>query len=257
LTEIIDIYAQGREIDFVKIDVEGWEKEVLQGFDLKRYRPTVIIVESTLPETQVESHSEWEGILTEGAFVSVYFDGLNRFYIPREKIELKSCFATPPNVYDEITPLAVLEGAAALNSVSDQLITAKNFNLSLLAELSESGVERATQLQEIVQLRETNSSKHHTIVGLLREQVIANAAANQLGSALEKKMSQCEALKNDLLRLRSELARLGVAVSQSMDVLGDALDGDEASIRIITEATRILRSRKALLRRLLRAIIHK
>jgi FkbM family methyltransferase len=34
-------------IDFVTIDVEGYELEVLDGFDLQRFRPTVIVTECT------------------------------------------------------------------------------------------------------------------------------------------------------------------------------------------------------------------
>jgi hypothetical protein len=37
-------------VDLVSIDVEGWELEVLAGFSLERYRPTVLIVENVLED---------------------------------------------------------------------------------------------------------------------------------------------------------------------------------------------------------------
>jgi FkbM family methyltransferase len=36
-------------IDFLKIDVEGWEEYVVNSHDWRRFRPTVVIVEATFP----------------------------------------------------------------------------------------------------------------------------------------------------------------------------------------------------------------
>ena len=102
LTTILDRHANERLIDFLKIDVEGWEREVLTGLDLQRYRPTVIVVEATLPETRVESHSKWESLLLEADYSVAHFDGLNRFYLPNKRNDLKAHFELPPNVFDDI-----------------------------------------------------------------------------------------------------------------------------------------------------------
>jgi FkbM family methyltransferase len=37
-------------MEIVSIDVEGWELEVLRGFSLERYRPSVLIIENVLDE---------------------------------------------------------------------------------------------------------------------------------------------------------------------------------------------------------------
>ena len=34
-----------KKIDFVSIDVEGYELEVIKGFDLKKYKPSIIVIE--------------------------------------------------------------------------------------------------------------------------------------------------------------------------------------------------------------------
>jgi FkbM family methyltransferase len=39
-----------QRIDLVSIDVEGWELEVLEGFSLEQYQPTVLIVENLFDE---------------------------------------------------------------------------------------------------------------------------------------------------------------------------------------------------------------
>lgn len=88
------------EIHFLKIDVEGAEKNVLLGMDFKKWRPWLVLVEATRPMSQETVHQDWEFLLTEAAYEFVYFDGLNRYYIAGEHPELKPAFATPPNVFD-------------------------------------------------------------------------------------------------------------------------------------------------------------
>ena len=109
LTEILDQYADERHIDFLKVDVEGWEREVLCGLDLEKYRPTVILVESTWPETRTESQSEWEDDLIAARYTFVYFDGINRFYLANEHLHLKEHFVLPPNIFDDIQPAALVQ----------------------------------------------------------------------------------------------------------------------------------------------------
>ena len=73
---------------------------MLTGLDLQRYRPTVIVVEATLPTTRIESHTQWEGLLTRSDYAAVHFDGLSRFYLPGERMDLKMHFQLPPNIFD-------------------------------------------------------------------------------------------------------------------------------------------------------------
>ena len=119
LTEICrDIHLS--PIHFLKIDVEGAEKQVLEGVDFSIIRPWIILVESTLPNSQIEDYVRWEPILLNASYNSVYFDGLNRFYVAREHSHLKESFKTPPNYFDGF----VLSGestAPFCNLVLDQL----------------------------------------------------------------------------------------------------------------------------------------
>ena len=87
-------------IHFLKIDVEGLERDVLLGCDFSRFRPWIVVVEATRPNSTEETHGEWEGILLAADYRLVYADGLNRFYLAVEHEDLADAFRYPPNVFD-------------------------------------------------------------------------------------------------------------------------------------------------------------
>ncbi len=101
LAEICALHASA-DIHFLKIDVEGAERAVLQGADLVRYRPWIILVEATAPNSTTQTHQEWEPLLREAEYDFVWFDGLNRYYVAHERADaLAPAFRTPPNVFDD------------------------------------------------------------------------------------------------------------------------------------------------------------
>ena len=89
-----------RQIDFLKVDVEGHEAAVLRGADFTRWRPAVVVVEATKPHTTEPTHHEWEGILTHGGYVFAAFDGINRFYVPEDRDDLRAALEPPVTVLD-------------------------------------------------------------------------------------------------------------------------------------------------------------
>lgn len=99
LSRICEQYHRA-PIHFLKIDVEGAEKSVLHGVDFDVIRPWIILVEATKPNTKDQNHHEWEYLLVSSEYEMVYFDGLNRFYISKEKSDLASVFNIPPNCLD-------------------------------------------------------------------------------------------------------------------------------------------------------------
>ncbi len=88
------------EIHFLKIDVEGFEGEVLQGMDLQRWRPWILVVEATLPNSRETNHASWEPLVTAHGYDFAWFDGLNRYYVAREHAELGAVLSIQPNVFD-------------------------------------------------------------------------------------------------------------------------------------------------------------
>ncbi|WP_371347415.1 FkbM family methyltransferase [Ancylobacter sp. IITR112] len=102
LTELLDAHlAPDQTIHFLKIDVEGHETAVVRGLDLARYRPWLIVIETTRPNSPEETSRDWEGLLIAAGYRRVYWDGLNRFYLAGEHAALAAAFSAPPNVFDD------------------------------------------------------------------------------------------------------------------------------------------------------------
>lgn len=86
LNAVLDEHAKGRpEITFLNADVEGLEQKVFSGLDFSRYRPRVIMAESTAPLSEVDTHAAWESILTSHGYVFAIDDGLNRYYVDQSQ----------------------------------------------------------------------------------------------------------------------------------------------------------------------------
>ncbi len=83
-------------IDWLKVDVEGAEIDVLAGNDWTRFRPRVVLVEAIAPGTMEPSHEGWEPILTAAGYRMAFFDGLNRWYVADEASALAGRF---PDAY--------------------------------------------------------------------------------------------------------------------------------------------------------------
>jgi FkbM family methyltransferase len=70
----------GQTIDFIKIDVEGSEPEVIRGANWHLYPARIVVVEATKPCTDIPTWAEWEPMLLAAGYRFVEDDGLNRFY---------------------------------------------------------------------------------------------------------------------------------------------------------------------------------
>ncbi|WP_025031007.1 FkbM family methyltransferase [Nitratireductor aquibiodomus] len=97
--QILDRYAD-RDIHWLKIDVEGMEEAVIDGWGTSHARPWVVVLESTIPNSPVQNYASWEPKLTALGYEFVYFDGLNRFYVSVAHPELKAAFGPGPNFFD-------------------------------------------------------------------------------------------------------------------------------------------------------------
>jgi FkbM family methyltransferase len=93
LAELCESYGVS-SIDFLKIDVEGAEGDVLLGGNWQRFRPKVVLVEAISPMTSEPSWQHWEPFLFAQGYRFVLFDTLNRFYVAQEQPEIMARLPT-------------------------------------------------------------------------------------------------------------------------------------------------------------------
>ncbi len=94
LSRLFERYAVGA-IDFLKIDVESHESEVLRGADFSRWRPRVVLIEAT------DRPERWQDRLLSVGYQCGAFDGLNRYYVREEDRDLLPKLAAPVNCLDD------------------------------------------------------------------------------------------------------------------------------------------------------------
>ena len=75
-----DILKGTPDIDFLKIDAEGSELDVLKSNDWSRFRPRFLCIESTKPFTEIETHGEWEPIVLDAGYRFIRRVGHDRIY---------------------------------------------------------------------------------------------------------------------------------------------------------------------------------
>ena len=71
LADIFEEYKV-QEIDFMKVDVEGFEFQVLESNDWGRWKPKIVVVENT--------PGKWHALLKKQGYIEVFFDNLNRYF---------------------------------------------------------------------------------------------------------------------------------------------------------------------------------
>ena len=98
LSMLLDAHKD-KDIHWLKIDVEGMERDVIDSWLPSAVRPWIVVVESTLPNSPVSTHATWEKPLLKLGYVFLYFDGLNRYYISREHPELKKDFGLKLRIF--------------------------------------------------------------------------------------------------------------------------------------------------------------
>lgn len=98
------------EIHFLLVDVEGAEEDVLRSIDLSTWRPWVLVVESTAPNSTISTHDAWEPGLLAAGYEFCLFDGLSRFYVAKERsTQLRALLSYPACILDRYVPVHLSE----------------------------------------------------------------------------------------------------------------------------------------------------
>ena len=139
LDEIFDLVADST-IHWLKIDIEGSESSALRSWKLSEQRPWVIVIEATLPNSQIDVSSEWEKLVLEKGYKFVLFDGLNKYYLHSSKTELTELFEDPPNYFD-FFELSGLSSNSFCNLVNAELANTQTELANTQTELANTQTE--------------------------------------------------------------------------------------------------------------------
>jgi FkbM family methyltransferase len=256
LENIVARYANGRLINFLKIDAEGSEPAIVKSTDWRKIRPQVIVIEAVKPWTNQLVSDAWEPFLLAAGYKRGYFDGLNLFFVRDEDAELLRHFDRPLNEldwfkkYDPEKVAALEELHKVKKSGSDpRLDDATNeVNRALSAERDALDMLTTTRAR-LSSLQESNAQLTARYNGLLVDLDHALAEQNQLASALDAartdetdKERLIEQLKHQLDRIGAELERLRPNATR-YDILVHRLrvpDGPRV-IRMVLPLARLLR----------------
>ena len=197
------------DIQFLKIDVEGFERDVLTGIDLSVWRPWIIVVEATEPSSRTATHDRWEHLLIAADYQFALFDGLNRFYVAAEHGQTFASLSYPVCVFD-----------------SPYLSAAHARDIEALDEANRRWMEAAGELVAKQQMLEAAVDELQA-----KQQLIEELAAALEASAaeLEAKQAMLEQFVEALNTERSELDRLRASrswkVTRPLRVVSGRLSG--------------------------------
>ena len=149
--EVISLAAIAHEhaplqVDFVKIDVEGAEREVIESADWKAFRPRVVVVESIVPFTNEPAWDSWEHLMLMAGYEFTLFDGINRFYHRAEEPALKGPLSVPANVTDGYV-------TAHVHTLHQRIGEVEATVSRLTGELSQMASAREAALRELTDLK--------------------------------------------------------------------------------------------------------
>jgi FkbM family methyltransferase len=208
LDEVLSEHAPA-DIDFVKIDVEGLEAEVIGTMSFERWRPRVLVIEATLPGVRpdwsnpeaIGTWRSWEPDLLGRGYVFAHFDGLNRFYLRAEEQRLSARLRLPPGIFDDIEESGANAGRSAqllqmLAHAEAELARAEAELARTEAELTRTGAELTRS--------EAESAKRRELIEQLDDRLkVAELALRQLDRPWHALTHLCYRLGVAVAALRS------------------------------------------------------
>lgn len=193
LASICEQYVRG-EIHFLKVDVEGFEGEVLRGMDFARWRPWILVIEATLPNSRETNHGSWEHLVTDQGYRFAWFDGLNRYYVADEHAELGAHLTIQPNVFDEFISHHLDKSWVAERTLNDALAHAAQRVQEMAAHVERYHAQNSQLISQMDNANQRADQAHHRAELAHDRAELAQNQAVVLGNRLD-------ALHADALKL--------------------------------------------------------
>lgn len=153
----------GQDIHFMTIDVEGAEPEVLRSVDLSRWKPWVLVVEATAPRSTEPTFALWEKIVLDAGYTLCLFDGLSRFYVSAEHVDLAPLLAYPACPLDTYETDHDLRQRATIDTLTADVVRWRTAALTRWAEEADLSKGRAEDKRRIVALEDEIVAIHRTL----------------------------------------------------------------------------------------------
>jgi FkbM family methyltransferase len=197
LSDIIDLYGPDSGIiDFLKIDVEGWEADVIASGDWNRHRPRVVLVEA-VDDVARPTHEIWEAALLGAGYRYGMFDGLNRFYCRDEDADLLlPRLAAPASVLDRWTRASDAHVHEAYRKLRIQHAQVVETQAATLAVAEQEAEQKIAAIQNVAAA--AASAHSQSLSAALQRLAEADERANSLAGELEQ-------ARADLARIEDEL----------------------------------------------------
>lgn len=205
-------------VHFLKIDVEGSERAVLEGFSFERVRPWVLVVEATEPNSDREVFRVWEDLLAAHRYEFVYFDGLNRFYLAHEQADLARHFSRPPNWFDQYVTYQLWRTRTELEEVrgaeNSALVISLNHVLAEVHRLNEAMADRELTLQSAIgNLEEAVARRNRELASLQELMVQRDRQLGSLQEVMAQRDRQLSSLQAQLAAAQRRLKSIRSSVS--------------------------------------------
>jgi FkbM family methyltransferase len=225
----------GKDVHWLKIDVEGFELQVLQGWDSRVLRPWVMVVEATVPNSPQTDFDSWEPILLAAGYRFVYFDGLNRFYVAAEHAGLAAAFSAPPNIFDavELSGLASWGLCRPLIAARDAEAAAREAEtvareaetVALKAEAAARGAEAAAAAARFAALQREYAGQALQLAAARQSAARFEAAAQETAQEAASRIAQLQAECGAAQARAQELEQASHHWWSTADALTGQLDG--------------------------------
>jgi len=238
LSDVLEEHNAG-DISFLKVDVEGAEAEVLSGNDWTRWRPRVVVVESTYPWSHQQTQGAWEPLLLAAGYVFASFDGLNRYYARSEERDLLPLLA-PASVLDDFVPENVARTECYVEELEAELAHQVSRAAQLESYVSSLKAEMADQVSRAAELESYVSSLKAEMADQVSHAAELESYVTGLKAELADQVSHAAELESYVTGLKAELAAQVDQVAEIGAHVGHVEEEIRAKDRFIGELESLL-----------------
>lgn len=128
------------QINFMKIDVEGFEYEVIMSNDWLKFRPMLLCIEANHVE------NDWKTFLKKNNYTQVFSDGINEYYVDKKNPNISKDFSYVSAILDRM-PIVDHRNLLLFNEATD-IINDRYNQYKKLQKYSEELEDKIAVLEE-------------------------------------------------------------------------------------------------------------